>query len=78
MSTIDRIALLLVVIGAVNWGLVGLFRFDLVAALVGLRFGEVNALSSIVYVLVALSGLFLLRHLARPAAVPAHRSAHPV
>lgn len=78
MTTLDRIALLLVVVGALNWGLVGLFRFDLVATLVGLTFGEVNALSSIVYVLVALSGLFLLRQLARPAYVPTSRSAHPV
>lgn len=77
MTTLDRIALLLVVVGALNWGLVGLFRFDLVAALVGLTFGQVNALSSIVYVLVALSGLFLLRQLVRPAAVPRH-AAHPV
>lgn len=78
MTTLDRIALLLVVVGALNWGLVGLFRFDLVATLVGLTFGEVNALSAIVYVLVALSGLFLLRQLARPAYVPTPRSAHPV
>lgn len=78
MTSIDRIALLLVIVGAVNWGLVGLFRFDLVATLVGLTFGEVNTLSSIVYVLVALSGLFLLRHLARPSFVSTTRSAHPV
>jgi uncharacterized membrane protein YuzA (DUF378 family) len=78
MTTLDRIALLLVTVGAVNWGSVGLFRFDLVAALVGLTFGEVNAVSSIVYVLVAVSGLFLLRQLARPVYVPPQRSVHSV
>lgn len=68
MNTIDRIALVLVIVGALNWGLVGLFRFDLVATLAGLAFGQVNAVSAVVYVLVALSGLLLLRQLARPVA----------
>lgn len=78
MNTIDRIALVLVVVGALNWGLVGLFRFDLVAALVGLTFGQVNTLSAIIYVLVALSGLVLLRQLARPSTVTTRSSAHSV
>ncbi|HTU99187.1 MAG TPA: DUF378 domain-containing protein [Luteitalea sp.] len=66
MTTLDRIALTLVIIGALNWGLVGLFGFDLVARLVGLSFGQVNAASGVVYVLVAVSGLLLLRLFARP------------
>jgi uncharacterized protein len=49
------IALVLVVVGAVNWGLVGLFQFDLVAAL----FGPASALSRLVYALVGLAGLAL-------------------
>ena len=48
----------LVVIGAVNWGLVALAEFDLVAFVVGLQFGETNALSRVVYGLVGLSGLY--------------------
>jgi uncharacterized membrane protein YuzA (DUF378 family) len=55
------VALLLVTIGALNWGLVGLFQFDLVATLFG---GQQAALSRIVYILVGLSGLFQLIALA--------------
>ena len=46
----------LAIIGAVNWGLIGLFRFDLVAFL----FGDMSWLSRIVYVLVGISGLYLV------------------
>lgn len=76
MYTINRIALVLVVVGALNWGLVGLFRFDLVATLVGLTFGQVNEISAIVYVLVALSGILVARQLARPLVALPGRSAH--
>ena len=54
MKTIDVLAAVLVVVGAANWGLVGLFQFDLVATL----FGEASLLSRIVYSLVGLAGLF--------------------
>jgi uncharacterized membrane protein YuzA (DUF378 family) len=57
---LDRLALLLVVVGAANWALVGLFKFDLVAALVGEQFGQANLASRLVYVLVGLAGLYLL------------------
>ena len=50
------LALTIAIIGAVNWGLIGAFRFDLVAAL----FGEMSVLSRSVYVLVGVSGLYLL------------------
>ncbi len=53
---IDYTALTLVIIGAVNWGLVGFFRFDLVAYL----FGSLSWISRIIYALVGLSGLYLL------------------
>lgn len=65
MNTADRVALALTVIGALNWGLVGFFRFDLVAALFG---GQTAALSRIVYALVGLCGLYLIPRLFRPAA----------
>ena len=55
MKSIYWIALTLVVIGALNWGLVGLFGFDLVAAL----FGPASSLSRLVYSLVGLAGLAL-------------------
>lgn len=57
MRTLQRIALALVIIGAINWGLIGLFQYDLVAAIFG---GQTAGLSRIVYTLVGLSGLFAL------------------
>jgi uncharacterized membrane protein YuzA (DUF378 family) len=58
MKKLDVVAAILVVVGAVNWGLVGLARFDLVATLFGLRFGEVSAASAVVYGLVGLAGAY--------------------
>ncbi len=54
MKVIDKIALLLIIIGAINWGLIALFNFDLVAAI----FGDMTFLSRIVYGLVGISGLW--------------------
>jgi len=54
MSTLDWIAMLLLIIGGLNWGLIGLFEFDLVAAI----FGDMTTLSRIVYTLVGVSGLY--------------------
>ena len=54
MKSLHWIALFLVIVGAVNWGLVGLFQFDLVAALFG---GQAAPLSRVVYALVGLSGV---------------------
>lgn len=53
---LDIISLTLVIIGALNWGLIGLFNFDLVAAL----FGKMSMLSRIVYSLVGIAGLYAL------------------
>jgi uncharacterized membrane protein YuzA (DUF378 family) len=58
MKKLDVTAAALVIIGALNWGLAGLFHLDLVAAVFGMKFGETSALSSVVYTLVALSGLY--------------------
>ena len=55
MKFIDVLAVILVVVGALNWGLVGLFQFDLVAALLG----DATLLSRLVYVVVGVAGLFL-------------------
>lgn len=60
MRTMNSITMILVVIGALNWLLVGLFGFDLVAAIFGTNFGGLNAGNRIVYTLVGLSGLWLL------------------
>ncbi len=52
----DYTALTLVIIGAINWGLIGFFRFDLVATL----FGEATMLSRTIYALVGLAGLYVI------------------
>ncbi|MCI8411643.1 MAG: DUF378 domain-containing protein [Clostridia bacterium] len=54
MKVIDKIALALIIIGAINWGLIGIFNFNLVAAI----FGDMTIISRIVYGLVGLSGLW--------------------
>ncbi len=58
MKKLDVIAAALVIIGALNWGLAGVFHLDLVASLFGMRFGETSAISSVVYALVGLAGLY--------------------
>lgn len=57
MKAIDTIALILVIIGAINWGLIGLFKFNLVDSI----FGTMSALSRIIYTLVGISGLWSIR-----------------
>ncbi len=54
MKVIDKIALVLIIIGAINWGLIGFFNFDLVAAI----FGDMSIISRIIYALVGVSGLW--------------------
>lgn len=55
MKTVNIIALVLVIVGALNWGLVGLLSFDLVAAI----FGAMSGLSRIVYSLVGLAAVYI-------------------
>lgn len=61
MDLIYNIAFILVLIGALNWGLVGLIQFDLVAALLagGGKFGTISTLSRIVYALVGISAIYI-------------------
>ncbi|MHB1242727.1 MAG: DUF378 domain-containing protein [Gaiellaceae bacterium] len=58
MKNLDILAAILVIVGGLNWGLVAVAEFDLVATLVGLEFGETNALSRIVYGLVGLAAVY--------------------
>ena len=61
MKKLDTLALVLTIVGGLNWGLVGLFRFDLVAAIFGgMEFGETNLASRIIYTAVGLSAAYLL------------------
>lgn len=59
MRSLDLLATLLVVIGGINWGLVAIAKFDLVAFITGQSFGQVNALSAIVYGLVGLAAIYV-------------------
>jgi uncharacterized membrane protein YuzA (DUF378 family) len=59
MKVMDGVALALVIVGALNWGLVALAEFDLVATLFGLDFGETSPVTRIVYGLVGLSGVWV-------------------
>lgn len=61
MTPLGTIAFILVAIGALNWGLVGIFNFDLVAFLLG----KMSPLTRIVYALVGLSGLYMIMIAAR-------------
>ncbi len=61
MKTVDYIALIIVIIGAINWGLIGFFSFDLVR----LIFGDMSLLSRIIYSLVGISGLYAISYFGR-------------
>ena len=54
MKIVDTIALVLIIIGAINWGLIGIFNFNLVDTI----FGTMSAISRIIYTLVGISGLW--------------------
>ncbi len=56
LNALDWIALVLLIIGGINWGLVGLFQFDLVAAIFG---SSSNIVARIIYVLVGLSAIYI-------------------
>ena len=55
MKILNKIALILIIVGALNWGLVGLFAFDLVAWITG---GATTVLARIIYIVIALSGVW--------------------
>lgn len=54
MKIVDKIALILIIIGAINWGLIGIFHFNLVDSI----FGTMSVISRIIYALVGISGLW--------------------
>ncbi|NLL73546.1 MAG: DUF378 domain-containing protein [Clostridiales bacterium] len=61
MKTLDYIALILVAIGAINWGLVGFFELDLVRAI----FGDMTWVSRIIYAVIGIAGLYSLSFFGR-------------
>lgn len=76
MRPIDWLAAILVIVGGLNWGLVAIAEFDLVATVVGLDFGAVNALSRVIYGLVGLSAIWLAVRLPMLATSPATAERH--
>ena len=65
MRYLNPLFLFLVIVGGLNWLLVGVAKFDLVAALTGQTFGETNVLSSAIYILVGISAIGLIPTLVR-------------
>ncbi|MBE7040867.1 MAG: DUF378 domain-containing protein [Ruminococcaceae bacterium] len=68
MTTIDNISLILVIIGALNWGSIGLFGFDFVGAIFG---GQMSVMSRIIFTLVGIAGLWSITLLFKEK-LPAH------
>lgn len=61
MKILDTIVLCLVIIGSVNWGLIGFFQFDLVAAI----FGDMTMFSRIIYAIIGICGLYAISFFAK-------------
>jgi uncharacterized membrane protein YuzA (DUF378 family) len=70
MKALNLVAALLLIVGGLNWGLVAIAEFDLVAWITGQEFGEANALSRIVYGLVGLAAIYGITQLASRNANP--------
>ena len=61
MKAVDIIALILIIIGAINWGLIGFYQFDLVAAI----FGDMTMFSRIIYAIIGICGLYAISFFAK-------------
>ena len=61
MKIVDTIALIVIIIGAINWGLLGFFQFDLVAAI----FGDMSIFSRIIYAIIGIAGLYSISFFAK-------------
>ena len=72
---LDKISLILVIIGALNWGSIGLFQFDIVAWIFG---GQGAILSRIVYTLVALAGIWCISLLFRESESVSHAGSNEI
>jgi uncharacterized membrane protein YuzA (DUF378 family) len=71
MRYLKPLALLLVIVGGLNWLLVGLFKFDLVAAITGSEFGQTNVVSALIYTAVGIAAVALIPTFARTASAEA-------
>lgn len=70
MSLLQRITLIITIIGAINWGIIGLFQYDVIAAIFG---GQAGAIPRVIYTIVGISGLVCLSILFKPDAEFADR-----
>lgn len=61
MKALDYIALVIVIIGAINWGLIGIFQFDLVRVI----FGDMSIFSRVIYTIVGICGLYAISYCGR-------------
>ena len=77
MKTLSPVAAALLVVGGLNWGLVALFKFDLVAWLFGLDFGETNVATRLIYGLVGLSAVVIATRIGELVSAPQSRVARP-
>ena len=77
MKKLDLLAATLLIVGGLNWGLVAIAKFDLVAWIFGLEFGETNAASRVVYALVGLSAVYGIGSLLAAPAPSAPRRTAP-
>jgi uncharacterized membrane protein YuzA (DUF378 family) len=78
MKKLDLLAAVLVLVGGLNWGLVALAKFDLVAWITGNDFGETNAVSRIIYGLVGLAAVYGVTQLATRARSSSPSPVHAV
>ncbi len=69
MKKLDIVAAILLVVGGLNWGLVAVAKFDLVATIFGLSFGQANAGSRVIYGLVGLAAVYAIAAAVQPAAL---------
>jgi uncharacterized membrane protein YuzA (DUF378 family) len=76
MRKLDLLAAALLIVGGLNWGLVSIARFDLVATVFGLEFGETNAATRLVYGLVGLSAVYVAAQLRAIPRRSARSNAH--
>ena len=75
MKAIGMVTIILLAVGGLNWGLVAVADFDLVAALFGMGFGETSALTKIVYGLVGLAAVYQLLRVTGVLKAPHHHTA---
>ena len=69
LNPLEWLSAIILVVGGINWGLVGLFEYDLVASIFGETFGTTNTASRIVYIIVGLSAIYTLVGLLRMEAM---------